>query len=370
MNNEPVELVLTGGPCGGKTSFQAYAQEKLADHGFTPFFPPEVATMLINGGKLNMARIAKYEPELMFELEKQFLLMQGSLRQRFRDLASKFENPVIIWDRAEMDVAAYMSPEEFRACTEELNINTHSIRDSYHGVIHLVTAARGAAQFYTLENNPARSETPYQACQLDQRIQQAWLGHPHLRIIDNSSDFDLKMKRALKAVFRMLGIPAPLEIEKKFVVKIPDFNIPELQEAKEIFIEQIYITTDDDTELRIRRRSQGNFSTYYLTRKKHLRSGVREETEKFIMPGEYLMLARRRKPNTEPIVKNRYHFIYNRQCFELDIFLSPDHIKGLALLEIELTEENDEVMLPPFIDVIKDVTNEREFSNSSLAKSS
>lgn len=50
MQKSATEIVLTGGPCAGKTTALSYISEKLMDKGFRVFIVPEVATMLINGG--------------------------------------------------------------------------------------------------------------------------------------------------------------------------------------------------------------------------------------------------------------------------------------------------------------------------------
>jgi len=55
------------------------------------------------------------------------------------------------------------------------------LRDKrYDSIIHLVTAADGAESFYTLENNVARYEDVPTAIKVDQNLQNAWKGHPHL----------------------------------------------------------------------------------------------------------------------------------------------------------------------------------------------
>ena len=46
---EKKEIVLTGGPCSGKTTAHAYLREKLMDFGWRVFFVPESATMIIGG---------------------------------------------------------------------------------------------------------------------------------------------------------------------------------------------------------------------------------------------------------------------------------------------------------------------------------
>lgn len=53
----------------------------------------------------------------------------------------------------------------------------------YEAVIHLVTAAQGAEEFYTNSNNEARYEGMEDAKNLDQKLVNAWVGHPHFSII-------------------------------------------------------------------------------------------------------------------------------------------------------------------------------------------
>ena len=67
------------------------------------------------------------------------------------------------------------------------------------------------------------------------------------------------------------------------------------------------------------------------------------------------------------ISKTRYCFIYEKQFFELDIY--PETMsKDFAILEIELNNIDDKVVLPPFLDIVKDVTEDKSYRNHSLAK--
>jgi hypothetical protein len=49
----------------------------------------------------------------------------------------------------------------------------------------MVTSAEGAEEFYTSQNNEARYETVPMAKELDKKLINAWVGHPHFSIIDN-----------------------------------------------------------------------------------------------------------------------------------------------------------------------------------------
>lgn len=49
----------------------------------------------------------------------------------------------------------------------------------------MVTCADGAPEFYTSANNEARYESVDEAIELDKKLINAWVGHPHFSIIDN-----------------------------------------------------------------------------------------------------------------------------------------------------------------------------------------
>ncbi|MDP3947787.1 MAG: AAA family ATPase [bacterium] len=361
------EIVWTGGPGAGKTTGIAYVSEKLRDWGWRVFIVPEVPTMVIGGGVPDIGRIAAGDFERCVKIQREFILGHLELRRFFQRLAAIFkdEKCVLFCDRGGMDAAAYMPRDYFDAALSADRLTLHDVRDSYEGVLFLVTAADGAAKFYTLLNNKARRETSEEAIVTDRKTLHAWVGHPHLRIIDNSTDFEGKMRRALAAIARMLGIPVPLEIERKFLLRrMPDLSGEDMKFAQKVLIEQMYLAPQDGVQLRIRRRSQGDSATFYKTRKIPIGSRTRHETENFIDPVEYLHLQALQDPQTGVIHKNRYCFPYRHQYFELDQFRNP---AGLVLLEIELTEENDRVELPDFLEVDREVTDEPEYENYAIA---
>lgn len=53
----------------------------------------------------------------------------------------------------------------------------------YEAVVHLVSAADGAEKFYSKENNEARYESIKEAVELDKKLINAWVGHPHFSVI-------------------------------------------------------------------------------------------------------------------------------------------------------------------------------------------
>ena len=67
---------------------------------------------------------------------------------------------VLICDRGVMDGKAYTEDNVWQTLLDETGWNTIHLRDRrYDAVIHMVTAAQGAEEFYTDANNIARYET-------------------------------------------------------------------------------------------------------------------------------------------------------------------------------------------------------------------
>jgi len=90
----------------------------------------------------------------------------------------------------------------------------------------MVTAADGASEYYTLENNPSRYEKTLEiAIEVDRKLQNAWSGHPHLTIVDNSEKgFENKIRKVINAVEKTIGAPTAHEFYKKFLVEWYDFK--------------------------------------------------------------------------------------------------------------------------------------------------
>lgn len=212
------EIVLSGGPCSGKSTSLASLAAKLVEWDRRPLIVPELPTVLISGGLGDIGAIAGRDHEHFLEIEKQMLVMMRAIRLQYRALAETFvrrgESVVIVYDRAEADVAAYVGPETFQRLCQEAGLSLDDVRDSYDGVIYLVTAAFGAEDAYTTSNNAARLETIEQARELDLRTRMAWQGHRDLRVVDCSTDFQAKIDCVIDAAAGILGIVEPLAVHR------------------------------------------------------------------------------------------------------------------------------------------------------------
>lgn len=348
-------IVLTGGPCAGKTTSLAAIRDYFTEKGFNVYTVPEAATVLFTNG----VKPTDDEDEL-FDLQKHILGMQVFQQEIFNNLASLSGKPsIVLCDRGHMDSKAFVSEESWWTLLDEVYETEGSLRDAhYDAVVHLVTAADGAEAAYSLENNTARRESRIEAVIQDRRIKNAWTGHPHFTIIDNSTNFANKVKRVIKTISKIVGVPEPLEIERKYLVERQDMAEVQVREAK---IVQIYLNDAS----RIRRREADGYTAFTHTMKTRVDIGTSIEKERIISEREFEYLRNMHDPHREPILKRRLSFVYENRQFELDIFSKKN---GLQLMEVELNSIDEEVKLPPFVKVLQDVTGNPDYNNSEIAR--
>ena len=368
-----LKCVITGGPGGGKTEIMSYLTQQLNERGYKVFIVPESATELIINGIIPGSNISLNDFQT-------FVLKKQLSKESIYDLVTEFfdkSKVVIFYDRGLLDACAYVDKETiFKGLLANEHMSFVDAYNRYDAVVHLVTAANGAEKFYqwndptkeSVGNNAARRESPSEAIEKDNKTLNAWVGHPHLRVFDNSTDFIGKVQRVMVEIFSLLGEPIPKEIERKFLIKKPsEKEISELGCISKTNIVQTYLKSEDtNIERRIRQRGDENDGySFYYTEKTPISSGERIEKESIITPKKYIELLVEADSSLHQILKTRYCFMYKNQYFELDLYPFDENY---AILEIELNNINDHVEFPP-LKIIKDVTNDSSFKNSSLAKS-
>lgn len=358
MNNIK-RIVLTGGPCAGKTTALIKVIEHFNSLGYQVFTIPEVPTMFSQAG-MNYLTPNK---ALFYEGEKATLEVQLALEDKFMRMAEACEQPaIIVCDRGTMDISAYMKPEMWQDITQAVGTDTQRLRDDrYDAVLHLVSAADGAERYYTTANNRERTEGLELARQLDKKIINAWTGHPHLRVINNDDDFDRKINRVVKEISNVLGLPQPIENERKYIVEVTGT----MADYTETDITQTYLASEPGNEVRLRKREwQGNRVNVHTTTK---RISPTEEivVERQVSNNLYESLLQQADPYRQTIHKNRKSFIYQGQFFELDTYLNP--VDNLVILETKGIARHEDIKFPPFLKVVKDITGDIRYYNYTLA---
>lgn len=359
------KIVLTGGPCAGKTTALVKITEYFSNLGYKVFTVPEVPTMVTQSGwnYLTKNKAFYYEGELVI-LQLQ-LALEDSV-QRMAETIANDKPCVIICDRGTMDISAYITPEMWQDLASKVGFTTEELIKRYDAVLHLVTAADGAEAFYTTANNAQRYEQANEeglklARMLDRKVLDAWAHHPHLRVIDNHDDFDHKIQRVLTQVSQVLELPLPKTEERKYIVELTG----ELPATIDSDIIQTYLVADPDCEIRLRRRINSDHIINVHTTTKILPSNEKLITERQVSNSLYESLLQQADPYRTTIRKQRRSFICQGQFFELDTYLEP--ISNLMILETKGMSCHEDIKFPPFLKVVQDITGNKKYYNHNLA---
>lgn len=96
-----------------------------------------------------------------------------------------------------MDASAFIEDAEWRELLNKLNLKEELMcEDRYHHVVHMVSAANGAEDFYSCEEHSARFEGLDLARQRDKRAMEAWAEHPYVDVVDNRGNFETKVLKS------------------------------------------------------------------------------------------------------------------------------------------------------------------------------
>ena len=189
-------VVLTGGPGGGKTTL---IDELLRD----PAWGCRVAAL---PEAISLMRPLNISPsERLFQ--RVMMYLQLSLEDGLNRALDPNDPRVILCHRGTLDPLAYWldrgwPEDEFFAFTET---QRQDLYRRYTAVIHLVTAADGAARAYKKWPEAHRPEEPADATRIDRLLQQAWGGHPNYYRIDNEGqDWPAKSQAAREILARWL----------------------------------------------------------------------------------------------------------------------------------------------------------------------
>lgn len=358
------KIVLTGGPCAGKTTALVKITEYFSGFGYKVFNVPEVPTIYSTAGWNYLTP----NRSLYYQGERAILETQLALENQFVRLAEVCKKPVlIVCDRGTMDISAYIQPEEWDEITAMAGTSPNELLERYDAVLHLVSAADGAEQYYTTATNATRYEQANEeglqiARMLDKKIIKAWTGHPHLRVINNHDDFEAKLNRVLNEISKVVGLPQPPHDERVYRIEM----IGEIPECSESMITQTYLVAEPGCEVRLRRREWSGGKVVNVHRsKKRISDSEVIETERQVDNNLYEQMLQQADPYRQTIRKRRQSFIWKGQFFQIDTFLSP--VSDLVMMETKGVAEQETVNFPPFIRVIEDVTGNRTYYNYNIA---
>ena len=160
---------------------------------------------------------------------------------------------------------------------------------------------------------------------------------------------------------------APLEIERKYLIRMPDETVLAAMPGCETWeILQTYLKgCGNGYSNRVRRVRVGNEEKYIQTEKSRVSAMSARESEREVSREEYLRLMEQADPALNAIDKRRYRIPYAGQLLEIDVY---SFWNDRATLEIELTDEAQQPVLPDWLEIVRELTGEPAYKNLYLAK--
>ncbi|RLU27515.1 hypothetical protein DMN91_001319 [Ooceraea biroi] len=369
------KIVLTGGPCGGKTTGQTRLCTFFENMGWKVFRVPETATVLLSGG----IKFSDLNAEEGFKFQENLLRTMIQIENTFFQLGeSCSRNCLIICDRGAMDASAFISKDKWELMMASNGWNNVELRDNrYNQIIHMVSAANGAEEFYSTEDHACRSEGVELARELDYKAAAAWVGHPYFDVIDNSQDFESKICWMIECVCQKLGIDTGDRLRAssrkvKFLVKAPlppDSEFPPFQDFD--VVHNYLQSNNPKMQARLRKRGQKGHWSYIHTIRRPKMCGQVIEVKTQLTHRDYLNMLTQCDDSHFTIFKRRRCFLINNQYFQLDIYIKPAHprCRGLMLLETYTALSGDDLknILPQFLTIEKEVTGNPDYSMFNLS---
>ncbi len=186
------KLAVTGGPCAGKSSALSAIECRAKEKGYTVFVLKECATDLMECGITPKSCASNRD----FQIARMRLQIE---KERIYAAAAEglSADVLILCDRGLADGKAYMTEETWEECLKMLSLSEQEALCGYDAVLYLTSAAVGAKEAYTCQNNAARGESAEEAAALDEKTLRAWQGHPCLYRVGCYPTFEQKKEKIL-----------------------------------------------------------------------------------------------------------------------------------------------------------------------------
>ena len=159
---------------------------------------------------------------------------------------------------------------------------------------------------------------------------------------------------------------AQYEIERKLLIAYPDEAVLRAVAGCRVKeIKQTYLLAPEGETRRVRKVREGETVRYVRTVKKRLTMLRAVEEENDLTAAEYEAALTQADPTRRPIEKTRFCIPFGGKTLEIDLYR---FWQDRATLEVELTREDEEFALPPYVRVIREVTDDKRYKNVNLAR--
>ena len=156
-----------------------------------------------------------------------------------------------------------------------------------------------------------------------------------------------------------------VEIERKYIISMPKISdMKSMTDYTSSDIVQIYLESLPSVTHRISSRKYHNRTEYTETKKTRIDKMSAVEEEYAIDSERFEELSRKIRAGSVPITKTRHTFKFSEQLFEIDVYPA---WQSSAIMETELPSRDTEVAFPSFINVIREVTGDKAYSNAGMS---
>ena len=314
------EIVLTGGPCAGKTKVFDELSKYLIEKGYYVIPIPETATELI---KSKIIPNGDRKQVLLFQdlvLKKQFI--KETVAETYAKNNNINKPIVILLDRAIIDNRAYLeSDDDFAYILKKNNLNGFEILNKYDLVIDLISTANLMPEKYALDG--VRFESVQEAKTLDQKTTMAWLGHPNMKIIKPQDNIEDKVNYVINLVINYINGYNYNKKQVKQLNNAYDLSVYNNSNSKKINISNIYLKGN----LIVQKRQFKDECAYMLVDPKF---------------SSYKLIS---KQNANNLVYSN-EILYNERQEEINFIYNNNASKIVINKEKKYLESDDEIIVP------------------------
>ena len=182
------KIVLTGGPCAGKSVVLEFVKEVL---GKRIIVVPEAATILLSGGFPVPGKDIEWSLEWQYHFQKTIVTLQRALEATHQQIALASNARALICDRGLLDGAAY-TPGGITEFCRLYEVDRNATKE-YALVIHLESLAINKPELYGKAGNENRFEDAEEARELDRKTKDAWHDHKNQIVLSGRRELsDIK----------------------------------------------------------------------------------------------------------------------------------------------------------------------------------
>lgn len=351
---ETFKIVLTGGPCSGKTKVLEALKEYYSNmDGVYLRTVLETATELIDAGIVPQLSIDSFSfQDIVFS--RQLNKEETTQNYIYKDI-DKLKN-IIIYDRGLNDNKAYIDQETYDIILDKYNKSEIEILNNYDLVIDLVSTAGSNTAKYETESNAARYESEDEAVLLDKRTTDAWVGHRNIKIIKPTTTILEKIQIVKEEIDKLINNKS-YTISRKYILD-PESDLSTYKDnnSKIFDEEKIYLDCDktETYQYVIKKTTYKNKYSYNFTISRNISNVSYKKLDVAISEEKALELIKE-FGIIKTINKQVTHFVYDYKKFIINKY------DDISILEVELNNLYETINYTDNLIILDDINEDYDY---------